>query len=274
MPRASTRLALHGDEILRSGQPAHQRHRFQANADPHHQRQGSQAATSAALTETAQRATRLLETVQANIADLSRQNARQDLRRYVNSESHQRFCQTGQNQQECHSSYAQALVCHGTLGSGGRLADHQSVAGTRLLRNHDDLSTLSPRTSAQRAQSVGLATCETTADVSTTGRAASKLSIAQILRTQCAAYVKQHAGRGACFQVQSTLAKLSLCRTRALGGQTYQCNDCSQITEVYHSCGDRHCPQCSGCKRYDFAERAVRFGRCEPSQDDCMPKVN
>lgn len=68
--------------------------------------------------------------------------------------------------------------------------------------------------------------------------------------------MKQHAGRGACFQVQSVLAKLSLCRTRALGGKTYQCDDCGEVTERFHSCGDRHCPQCSGCKRYDFARRA------------------
>jgi hypothetical protein len=56
--------------------------------------------------------------------------------------------------------------------------------------------------------------------------------------------------------VQSTLAKLSLCRTRALGGQTYQCDACGEVSEVWHSCGDRHCPQCSGRKRYDFADRA------------------
>lgn len=59
--------------------------------------------------------------------------------------------------------------------------------------------------------------------------------------------------------MQSVLAKLSLCRTRALGGKTFQCDDCSEVTEVYHSCGDRHCPQCSGCKRYDFAERAEQL---------------
>jgi Putative transposase/Transposase zinc-binding domain len=81
----------------------------------------------------------------------------------------------------------------------------------------------------------------------------------QILRSQCAVYAKQYAGRGACFQVQSVLAKLSLCRTRALGGNTLQCDDCGQVTERFHSCGDRHCPQCSGCKRYDFAERAERL---------------
>ena len=71
--------------------------------------------------------------------------------------------------------------------------------------------------------------------------------------------MKQYAGRGACHQVQSVLAKLSLCRTRALGGKTYQCDECDAVTEVYHSCGDRHCPQCSGCKRYDFAARAEQL---------------
>ena len=59
--------------------------------------------------------------------------------------------------------------------------------------------------------------------------------------------------------MQSVLAKLSLCRTRALGGKSYQCDDCGEVTEVHHSCGDRHCPQCSGCKRYDFAKRAERL---------------
>ena len=61
---------------------------------------------------------------------------------------------------------------------------------------------------------------------------------------------------GPAFKCESVLAKLSLCRTRALGGKTYQCDDCSELTEVFHSCSDRHCPQCSGCKRYDFALRA------------------
>lgn len=59
--------------------------------------------------------------------------------------------------------------------------------------------------------------------------------------------------------MQSVLAKLSLCRTRALGGTTYQCADCNSLTEVFHSCGDRHCSQCSGCKRYDFAARAEQL---------------
>lgn len=117
-------------------------------------------------------------------------------------------------------------------------------------------------------QSTGLVACQATANLSTTDgesitgvgeHTTAKLSVAQILRSQCAAYVKQYAGRGACFQVQSVLAKLSLCRTRALGGRKYECNDCGGTTEVFHSCGDRHCPQCSGCKRYDFASRTEQL---------------
>lgn len=59
--------------------------------------------------------------------------------------------------------------------------------------------------------------------------------------------------------MQSVLAKLSLCRTQALGGNTYQCDSCGDVIGVYHSCGDRHCPQCSGRKRYDFAQRASKL---------------
>ena len=53
-------------------------------------------------------------------------------------------------------------------------------------------------------------------------------------------------------QVQSTLAKLSLCRTAALGGRRYRCDACDTECTVYNSCGDRHCPQCAGAKRADW----------------------
>ncbi len=53
-------------------------------------------------------------------------------------------------------------------------------------------------------------------------------------------------------QVQSTLAKLSLCRTAALGGRRYRCDACDSECTVYNSCGDRHCPQCSGARRADW----------------------
>jgi hypothetical protein len=34
------------------------------------------------------------------------------------------------------------------------------------------------------------------------------------------------------------------CRTEALGGHIYQCPDCGEVQYRYHSCRNRHCPQC------------------------------
>ncbi|MDD5472119.1 MAG: IS91 family transposase [Sideroxydans sp.] len=37
---------------------------------------------------------------------------------------------------------------------------------------------------------------------------------------------------------------ISACRTAALGGQVESCNVCGTTRYVYHSCRNRHCPQC------------------------------
>lgn len=80
-----------------------------------------------------------------------------------------------------------------------------------------------------------------------------KLTVAEILRIGAAQYVNG-ARQPVAPQVQSTLAKLSLCRTAALGGRRYQCVDCEESCLVYNSCGDRHCPTCSGSKRADWVD--------------------
>jgi putative transposase/transposase-like zinc-binding protein len=77
------------------------------------------------------------------------------------------------------------------------------------------------------------------------------LTVAGLLRQYAAGYVAQFR-RQAAPQVQSTLAKLSLCRTAALGGHRFRCGSCDSECAVYNSCGDRHCPQCSGAKRADW----------------------
>tara|TARA_R110002073_G_scaffold148228_3_gene301245 strand:- start:9585 stop:10898 length:1314 start_codon:yes stop_codon:yes gene_type:complete len=41
-----------------------------------------------------------------------------------------------------------------------------------------------------------------------------------------------------------------------MGGRKFQCADCDEVTSLYNSCGDRHCPQCSGGKRVDFHDKA------------------
>ena len=37
---------------------------------------------------------------------------------------------------------------------------------------------------------------------------------------------------------------LLACHTPALGGLSYECDHCEQEVPLYHSCRDRHCPQC------------------------------
>ncbi len=59
--------------------------------------------------------------------------------------------------------------------------------------------------------------------------------------------------------MQSTLAKLSLCRTPALGGHVYECRTCDHRVIVHNSCGDRHCPQCGGAKRRDWLSSSAKL---------------
>lgn len=85
-----------------------------------------------------------------------------------------------------------------------------------------------------------------------------KLTVAEILRIGTPLFVERYCQQAA-PQVQSTLAKLSLCRTAALGGRWYCCDGCQHECVVYNSCGDRHCPQCAGAKRADWVDSAERL---------------
>lgn len=59
--------------------------------------------------------------------------------------------------------------------------------------------------------------------------------------------------------VQSTLAKLSVCRTEAVGSKLYGCQDCGTRVRVHYSCGDRHCPQCRGATRANWVGSAEKW---------------
>jgi ssDNA-binding Zn-finger/Zn-ribbon topoisomerase 1 len=45
------------------------------------------------------------------------------------------------------------------------------------------------------------------------------------------------------------------CHTSALGGMAYQCNHCEQEILQYHSCRNRHCPQCQQHASQQWSER-------------------
>lgn len=68
---------------------------------------------------------------------------------------------------------------------------------------------------------------------------------------------KYLAGANVCGQVTSVLSKVQLCRTRALKGRLFRCQRCDTEVNVYNSCGDRHCPQCSGARRADWMDKSA-----------------
>ena len=60
-------------------------------------------------------------------------------------------------------------------------------------------------------------------------------------------------------QVESTLARIDFCRTAPLGGRTFTCKTCESQVSMYNSCGDRHCPQCSGARHSNWLDKAAKL---------------
>jgi hypothetical protein len=76
------------------------------------------------------------------------------------------------------------------------------------------------------------------------------------LRRFAPAYVQQ---QRLSASTRSTLETLLRCRTAALGGHRYDCDDCGYTAVLYNSCGNRHCPQCQGARRRRWVEAQERL---------------
>lgn len=55
---------------------------------------------------------------------------------------------------------------------------------------------------------------------------------------------------------QHIFNQLHHCHTAAMGMHHYQCDDknCNHLHQQYHSCGNRHCPNCGGLKKEQWIE--------------------
>jgi len=71
------------------------------------------------------------------------------------------------------------------------------------------------------------------------------LSVHQVLCRWAPAYLERF-GAAMPTRQRQVLQRLLACRTPALGGALYYCPDCDHRHFSYHSCNDRHCPQCGG----------------------------
>ncbi len=56
-------------------------------------------------------------------------------------------------------------------------------------------------------------------------------------------------------QRRKVCGHLKACRTATLGGRQLRCDECASEQRWYHSCRDRHCPQCQGRATHRWAER-------------------
>jgi hypothetical protein len=76
-----------------------------------------------------------------------------------------------------------------------------------------------------------------------TGDGGKRLSVHQLLQQTAPAY-RQRFDASLPARQREVLQRLLRCRTPALGGQLFACPDCRHFHYRYHSCNDRHCPQC------------------------------
>lgn len=60
--------------------------------------------------------------------------------------------------------------------------------------------------------------------------------------------------------VGKVLQRIKTCRTAALGYHVYQCTDedCGHVKYQYHSCRDRHCPNCGAIKKQQWIEARMQ----------------
>ncbi len=68
-------------------------------------------------------------------------------------------------------------------------------------------------------------------------------TLAEIVRQYGPAYEAQF-GDQLLPSHRRALRDIAHCRTEALGGHVYQCAHCNETHYQYHSCQNRHCPQC------------------------------
>jgi hypothetical protein len=68
-------------------------------------------------------------------------------------------------------------------------------------------------------------------------------SLAAIVHQYGDSYLEKH-GEHLLASHRRTLQDIVQCRTAALGGHVYYCDNCHVTHYQYHSCQNRHCPQC------------------------------
>jgi len=80
-------------------------------------------------------------------------------------------------------------------------------------------------------------------------------TLAEVFRTYGAAYLSEHTLSA---QQSKVWRAIISCRTAALGGHRIQCESCAYTHHVYHSCRNRHCPQCQTRTKEAWVSARIR----------------
>ncbi|MGQ0767157.1 MAG: IS91 family transposase [Gemmatimonadota bacterium] len=78
--------------------------------------------------------------------------------------------------------------------------------------------------------------------------------LAEIFRVASPAYEQAHAGR-LLPSHRRAMRDIVQCRTPALGGSLFRCDDCGRLDYCYHSCRNRHCPKCQEDRAQQWVAR-------------------
>lgn len=82
--------------------------------------------------------------------------------------------------------------------------------------------------------------------------AKSSVRLAEVLRAHGEQFLRTHRPDA---WVRATLARLRVCRSAALGGHLYVCEDCGRELPMYNSCRDKHCPSCQSMRQAQWREQ-------------------
>jgi hypothetical protein len=82
-----------------------------------------------------------------------------------------------------------------------------------------------------------------------------RLTVGDIFRAYGEAYRQSHALSA---QQRKAMRAIEACRTPVLGGRVEVCDRCGLAQAVYHSCRNRHCPNCQSLRQARWIEGRLR----------------
>lgn len=285
---SSTNSVRGRTEAERSDEPQAAGHRLGTHATANHPSQRSQRSLRAALAATVERTESVLETRSAEELHLSWQDERRAALGRDDPANLQDGSRPSSYQEAGYTTYPEAFFRDGPTRSRSRSDGYQQAVRTQQFYDYHDLFTLPQAALGFNAQpdrlasgsavskvdrSIASVTIGTVADEQILEAArgkelvgasesssdhAAELTVHSIIKRFTPAFIAKHREITA-SQVESTLARLGFCRTAPLGGRTFTCKTCESQVSMYNSCGDRHCPLCSGARRGDWLDKAAKL---------------